>query len=209
MIPDLAISLPIQTVISFLMAAVILNLTPGSDVMFTMACGIKGGVQSGLAAAFGIACGSLFHVLLTTFGLAAIVATSPWVFAVIKWGGVLYLLFLAYKSWTSPAVEFDEAQGRKSHWNAIKQGAITNIMNPKVALFILALLPQFTNPIYGAIGPQLLILGLIFVCSGLIITSLYGIFAGLIGDALKSYSKLLNKLSAIILGGLAFRLAWN
>lgn len=209
MMIDFAITIPLQVIISFLLAAIVLNLTPGSDVMFTIAYGIKGGVKSGMAAAFGIACGSLVHVLLTTFGLAAIVATSPWVFAVIKWGGVLYLLYLAYKSWTSPEVKLDETQGRRSHWNAVKQGTLTNVMNPKVALFILALLPQFTDPSYGAIAPQLLTLGLIFTCSGLIITSAYGLLAGLTGDALKTYSRTMNKLSAIIMGGLALRLAWN
>lgn len=207
MISDLVTTIPSNTMIGFLTAAVILNLTPGSDVMFTMACGIKGGVKSGIAAAFGIACGSLFHVLLTTFGLAAIVATSPLIFRVIKWGGVFYLLLLAYQAWTSPAVE--TARGQVSYWNAIKQGAITNMTNPKVALFILALLPQFTDPSIGPIAPQLLTFGLIFTCSGFIITSTYGLLAGLIGDALRTYSRTLNKLSAIILGALALRLAWN
>lgn len=204
--------IPMSVLLSFLVAGVVLNLTPGSDVMFTIASGLKGGVPAGVAAATGVALGSFVHVTLTTFGLAALLATLPWVFQVIKWGGVLYLLLLAYQAWTAAAPNDTPDTGRASYsrasyWRALKQGCITNVTNPKVALFILAFLPQFADETRGPIWAQMLILGVIFTLSGWAITSLYGIFAGYLGHKLRQYFTVLNKLSAIILGGLAVRLA--
>lgn len=209
MIHDAAFLIPWQTLVGFLMAAIVLNLTPGADVMFTVSSGIKGGIPTGIAASFGVACGSLFHVTLTTFGLAAVIAASPWVFGLIKWAGVAYLLFLAYTSWTSEPPTLAVSLGRRHYITAIKQGCITNITNPKVALFVLAFLPQFTDPTLGPVWLQLLQLGIIFTVSGFVITSAYGACAGVIGSRLQTYGKQMNRISAIILGGLAVRLAWN
>ena len=198
---------PLLGLLGFLFAAVVLNLTPGSDVMFTIASAIKGGVPAGIAAATGVALGSFVHVTLTTFGLAALLAKLPWVFQVIKWGGVFYLSLLAYQAWTATAPNNTADTGRASYWRALKQGCITNVTNPKVALFILAFLPQFADETRGQIWAQMLILGMVFTLSGWVITSLYGMFAGYLGHKLRQYFTILNKLSAIILGGLALRLA--
>ena len=207
MMDQFATLIPLSVLLGFLFAAVVLNLTPGSDVMFTIASGIKGGVPAGIAAATGVALGSFVHVTLTTFGLAALLAKLPWVFQIIKWGGVLYLLLLAYQAWTATAPNDTADTGRASYWRALKQGCITNVTNPKVALFILAFLPQFADETRGPIWAQMLILGVVFTLSGWVITSLYGIFAGYLGHKLRQYFTILNKLSAIILGGLALRLA--
>src|SRR6056300_1207523 len=145
MMDQFAILIPLSVLLGFLFAAVVLNLTPGSDVMFTIASAIKGGVPAGIAAATGVALGSFVHVTLTTFGLAALLATLPWVFQVIKWGGVFYLSLLAYQAWTATAPNDTADTGRASYWRALKQGCITNVTNPKVALFILAFLPQFAD----------------------------------------------------------------
>ena len=184
-----------------------MNLTPGSDVMFTIATGIKGGMRSGIAAAAGVALGSLCHVALATFGLAAIVATVPWALVAIKWIGVLYLVFLAFRAWTAAPPAQINVQSRTLMRHAMTQGCLTNMTNPKVALFIIAFLPQFIDETRGPVWAQMLMLGILFTLSGWVITSVYGIFAGYLGHKLKKYFATLNKLSAIILGALAVRLA--
>lgn len=200
--------IPLSTLLSFMAAGILLNLTPGADVMFATACGLKGGAKSGIAAAFGIALGSAFHISLTAMGLAAVLATLPWAFTMIKWAGIAYLVYLAFKSWTADTAQVDRA-ARRTYGAAIKQGLITNIMNPKVALFILAFLPQFTDPTRGTVWIQILVLGGLFCVTGFVITATYGALAGLLGTKLSAKMALMNKLSALLLGALAVRLAWN
>ena len=208
MMIDFATLLPFDVLIGFALAAMALNLMPGSDVMFATACGMTGGPKSGIAAAFGISLGSLCHVLLTAFGLSAFLMALPWAFETIKWLGVGYLIYLAINMWRSGQTT---ANGHMymSVQDAIKRGMLTNLLNPKVALFILALLPQFSDTDRGPLWLQLLLLGLFFTISGFVITAIYGASAGALGKYLKTHTNTLNTFSAIIIGALAVRLAWN
>ncbi len=191
--------------LAFAGAGILLNLTPGADVMFTMACGAQGGPRAGIAAAAGIGMGSAFHILLTVLGVAAALQTVPHALDIIRWGGAAYLLWLAYSAWTSPA-DTGRAQGAQSLRRAFARGLLTNVLNPKVGLFILAFLPQFADPALGPVWPQLLALGAVFVSTGFAITSAYGALAGAFGAALRAKTRLLNRLSAVVFGGLAARL---
>ncbi len=197
-----------HVLLTFLGAGIVLNLTPGADVAFTMASGLKGGKRSGIAAAIGITTGSLLHTVLAAFGLAAVLISYPIAFDAIRYLGAAYLLYLAWQAWTQTGSQ-SKSEGASSMRQAIAQGFLTNILNPKVALFILAFLPQFTNPQNGPVWLQMLILGGLFSSTGIIVTIAYGLLAGTLSDKLHSYQRPFNKITALIFGGLAARLAWQ
>lgn len=192
------------TVAAFLLAGIVLNLTPGADVMFATACGLSSGWRGGVAAAFGVALGSVVHVGLATVGISAAILAVPHAYDIIRWAGAIYLLWLAWAAWTAPPPEPD--QGRRTYQAAIRKGFVTNLLNPKVALFIMAFLPQFATPEIGPIWHQTLGLGLLFIVTGLVITSGYGAFAGLFGAALGKVQGVMGKVSALVFGGLAARI---
>ena len=197
-----------HVLLTFIGAGIVLNLTPGADVAFTMASGLKGGKRSGIAAAIGITTGSLVHTVLAAFGLAAVLISYPIAFDAIRYLGAAYLLYLAWQAWTQTGSQ-SKSEGASSMRKAIAQGFLTNILNPKVALFILAFLPQFTNPQNGPVWLQMLILGGLFSSTGIIVTIAYGLLAGTLSDKLHSYQRPFNKITALIFGGLAARLAWQ
>lgn len=196
------------TILAFLGAGILLNLTPGADVLFATASGLSGGPRAGVAAAAGIALGSVAHILFAALGLSALLLTSPLAFKTVQWAGAAYLLWLAVKSWTAPA-DPATGHGAKSLSSALKRGFLTNLLNPKVALFILAFLPQFADPAIGPLWHQIVILGTLFCITGLFITSAYGAAAGLFRTALARISGPLNKLTSLIFGTLALRLIWE
>lgn len=196
------------TLLTFMGAAFVLYVTPGADMMFTLASGMAGGPRAGVAAAAGISCGVFVHCCVAALGLAALVATTPVALDVIRWAGVAYLLWLAYRMWSEPA-ELSDQRGRASVWRAARQGFVTNILNPKVGLFVLAFLPQFTDPAIGPVWQQILILGAFLALGGVITDGLFGIFAGVMAAKMRRFATILNKCAAMIFGGLAIRLAWN
>jgi len=204
---ETVLAMDLVTVLAFLGAGIVLNLTPGADVLFAMASGMAGGWRSGVAAAIGISLGSIAHVGLAVVGVSALIVALPHGYDILRWCGAAYLLVLAWQSWN--ARPDGQTNGRARLWPALKRGFLTNILNPKVALFIMALLPQFTDPAIGPVWQQMLALGLIFTTTGLIITSAYGALAGLFGATLRARMGLMNKFSAIVFGGLAARLAFE
>ena len=135
----------------FTLTVFVLNATPGVDMAFTLVSTLRGGVRAGLAAAFGVSVGCVVHALAATFGLAALMATSSAAFNVIKWAGAAYLLWLAVgmlRMGLRAASDADAAapvQAPTGVWALLRQGFLTNVLNPKVALFFLALLPQFID----------------------------------------------------------------
>ncbi len=205
---DTLIAMDPATIAAFLGAAVLLYLTPGADMMFTLASGITGGPKAGFAAAVGISLGVLAHVSLAAAGLAALLLTYPAAYDAIRYLGAAYLVFLAWQSWTA-SDDLASRQGRADVWRAFRRGFLTNILNPKVALFVLAFLPQFTDPAVGPVWQQIIWLGLVLTLGGLITDGLYGVFAGVMAVRLKRASKAMNKISAVVFGGLAIRIAFN
>ncbi len=195
-------------ILSFMTAGILLNLTPGADVVFVTASGISGGWRNGVAASMGIALGSISHVVLAAIGVSAAIMALPWAYDAIRYAGAAYLVFLAIKAWRSDG-DVGEGQGAHSVTQALKRGFLTNLLNPKVALFVLAFLPQFTRLEVGPVWQQILILGAIFVATGLVVTSSFGIAAGVFGTTIRRASGTLNKLTAIVFGGLAARLMWD
>ena len=193
------------TIASFMAAAVALYLTPGADMMFTLATGITGGPRAGVAAAAGISTGVLVHVILAALGVAVLLLAYPAAYSAIKYLGAGYLVYLAVQNWRAGDT-LRMGHGNHSIWRAFRRGFITNIMNPKVALFVLAFLPQFTDPSIGPIWHQIIWLGLFLALGGVITDGIFGIFAGLMAMHLKSFSGKMNKISAVVFGGLAAKL---
>lgn len=194
------------TITAFMGAALLLYLTPGADMMFTLASGMSGGPKAGLAAAVGISLGVLVHVSLAAAGLAALILTYPAAYDAIRYIGAAYLAFLAWQSWRT-GNHLVQQKGRANVWRAFRRGFLTNILNPKVALFVLAFLPQFTDPAAGPVWQQILWLGLFLGLGGILSDGAYGIFAGVMADRLRRSSGTMHKISAIVFGGLAARLA--
>ncbi len=205
MIWDTIANIPAPQLLAFILGGLALNFAPGQDVFFASACGIQNGPRAGALAGIGVGLGVLFHLMLATVGLGALVKAYPEAMTAIKYAGAAYLLFLAWKSWTAGPVD-PQAQAARRPWNIIRRGAVSNILNPKPVLFLLAFLPQFTNPAFGPIWQQIRGLGLIFAFTGTLVTIGYGVVAGYAGQMLGRRLGLLNKIAAVMFAGLAIRL---
>lgn len=192
------------TIAGFVAAGLALNLTPGADVMFATASGLAGGPRAGIAAAGGVALGALVHTILAAAGLAAVLAAAPAVYVALTWLGAGYLLWLAIRAWRAGPVL--PGQGAPRLGPAFRRGFVTNALNPKVALFVLAFLPQFTRPEAGPAWAQMLFLGGVFALTGFVITAAYSLAASYGARRLARASGWLNRLSALVFGAIALRL---
>jgi RhtB (resistance to homoserine/threonine) family protein len=156
----------------FIGTGILLNLTPGQDTMFIIGRTLTGGWRAGVASAFGIVVGSLCHTVAAALGFSAIIATSATAFGLVKLLGAAYLIFLGLKLLLSRAPAQPEAQAATASswaaWSCFRQGIITNVLNPKVALFFLAFLPQFIDPNSPTKAFAFLALGATFITTGLI-----------------------------------------
>ena len=156
-------------------------------------------------AGLGVGLGALWHIGLAALGLSALIAAHPGALAAIKYAGAAYLLYIAWKSWNDTG-SFAPGRGARTGWAAFRRGALTNMLNPKPILFMLAFLPQFVNPALGPVWLQILLLGTIFGVTGTLITVGYGYLAGRAGHAIGARMGLLNKVAALLFAGLAARL---
>ncbi len=199
-----------STLLCFLGASVTLTLAPGPDNIFVMTQGITRGRKAAIITALGMCSGVSVHTTAAAFGISALFYSSALAFNLVKYAGALYLLYLAWKTLSHPStLSFDSASAQNSS-GLFRRGFIMNVLNPKVALFFLAFLPQFVTPATGHIPLQMLLLGGIFMLQAVIIFSLIGWFSGLIGSYLLSKPELTRKfdwLTAIVLASLGVRLA--
>jgi threonine/homoserine/homoserine lactone efflux protein len=172
-------ALGIHDLALFIGAGLLLNLTPGADMLYVGGHAASGGRRAGLLAALGIGAGCLLHVLLATLGLSAVLATSELAFNVVKWIGAAYLAWMGVgmlraRPSTASAAPIEPPDPRRVFW----RGVLTNALNPKVALFFLAFLPQFIRPgaQWQALGFGLL--GLVFTVNGTLVTLAFAWLAG-------------------------------
>ena len=143
----------------FLTAAVILAVTPGPGIFYVLTRSLKGGRREGVASTWGTAMGGLFHVFAAALGLSAILATSAMAFSVVKYAGAAYLIYLGIRLIISKdGFEIASNSGQINKHAAFRQGIITEMLNPKTALFFLAFIPQFINP-EGLVVSQFILLG--------------------------------------------------
>lgn len=151
----------------FLTAALALALTPGPDMLFIAARSISQGKQAGLASALGIALGCCLHTAFAACGLTAILLYSSTAFDLIKWGGAAYLVWLGIKAIRDRStLDIAPITGSHSFRALFLQGLVTNLLNPKVALFFLAFLPQFVSIDSPNVALQTIVLGTLFNCVG-------------------------------------------
>lgn len=193
--------------LAFIPVGLALNVTPGPDMMFCLAQGLRGGARCGWAASAGVALGGMVHVLLAGLGLGALVAAVPGAFDVIRWGGAAYLAWIAWKTLRTPIAGSDAPMMVPA--KAAKQGFVVNITNPKFILFVLAFVPQFIDPTLPVL-PQFLIYGLLMSTGGLVVNGLVGQFAGQMRRHLHggtTTERALRYACATLFGGLAVRLA--
>ncbi|GAA5212076.1 LysE family translocator [Streptomyces thinghirensis] len=196
---------------AFLVAAFALCITPGPDMMFIVAMGGRGGPTAGVMAAFGVACAMLVHAVAAALGLSALFTTLPTLYHVLRWAGAAYLLYLAVKAFRDRSVPGgDDAAPRGAGMRrAFWQGAITNLLNPKVILFNVAFLPQFVDPSLGHVPGQLLLLGGTLVVMGFLWDGFVGLLSGRLAGLLRRSARVnrwLNIVSGTVFTGLAVRL---
>ena len=152
----------------FVATGVLLNLTPGQDTLYILGRSLAQGRQIGVASALGITAGSVVHTLAAALGLSAVLATSASAFIALKIVGAVYLVYLGVRVLTTrtAAVGSTNIPGLVDIWTAFRQGMLTNMLNPKVALFFLALMPQFIEPDSPTKVGAFLVLGLTFLTTG-------------------------------------------
>ena len=175
----------------FVIAGLILNLTPGADCMFIMSSGLSGGSRIGVGVALGVNLGFAVHILAAAAGLSAMLLAHPAAYDAICICGAAYLAWMALKAWrSSDAVVRARSSGV---WQAAQRGFFINVSNPKTAFFIFALIPQFTDPAIGSIWVQILILGTIFSVNSVLFTLCLGGGSSYFAAALGTRSRVLKK----------------
>lgn len=168
----------------FMAAGWLLNLTPGPDVLYIVSSALKSGVRAGMVAALGIVSGCFVHVLAAALGVGALLATSATAFTVLKWVGAVYLVWMGVKLLRAKAgssvvpVPGAVEGGPESLGRIFRRGFLTNVLNPKVALFFLAFVPQFIAPGTENKVTAFLLLGLLFNLNSLPINFGYAWLAG-------------------------------
>lgn len=198
---------------TFLLTGILLNLTPGNDTIFILTKSIGQGKKAGIISALGIGTGSLIHTVLAAFGLSIIIAKSLLLFNIIKYAGAVYLLYLGYKMLTDKSklnTNLSATNERRNYFNIYKAGIITNVLNPKVALFFIAFLPQFISPASANTVISFFILGLTFITTGMIWCLVLATFASAIFSRLKNsktVSAYINKICGMALIGLGIKVA--
>ena len=167
----------------FALAALLLNLTPGNDMLYVAARSTSQGIKAGIISSLGIMAGCMVHILAAVIGLSAIIAQSALAFNIIKYVGAAYLVYLGIRSIISRKKTFEvkNKMQQQSYTRIFWQGVLTNVLNPKVALFFLAFLPQFINIESKHTALQILFLGTWFNVGGTLVNIMVAILFGKIG----------------------------
>lgn len=194
------------TLLAFIPAALVLNMTPGADMMFCLGQGLRSGPRAAIMASAGISFGGLVHVVIAGLGLGALIAAHPWAFDVIRWIGIAYLVYLAVQALRYSRQSAASGPGL-SNWRALGTGFVVNLTNPKVILFVLAFVPQFVVPEAGNVLGQFLVFGAVLGIGGFFINGAVGAFAGRLAGGLNKRARILGWVSSGIFLTIAARLA--
>ncbi|WP_048121123.1 LysE family translocator [Methanosarcina vacuolata] len=169
--------------IYFIAASAALTLLPGPDILFVITQSISQGKKAGIATASGLCTGVLAHTTAAALGVSALVYKSALAFEIVKYAGAAYLLYLAWHALKESEELISSAPVRENNTFALyKRGIFMNVLNPKVALFFLAFLPQFVNIDSGNVPMQMIFLGIIFMVQAWLIFSAVSVFAGTVGE---------------------------
>lgn len=197
--------------LSFAVAGLALNIVPGADMTFVIASSARGGRREGIIASLGIGAGALVHVVAATLGISAVLASSQAAFDLIKWLGAAYLLWIAF-SLLRPRKAAAETGVRPSGvgWRLFRAAMMVNILNPKVALFFLAFLPQFVDPDAAVPALQILFLGLWFDLVGTLVNIVVALTAAGMAARIgrnRLAGRIARWIAATAIAGLAVQLA--
>src|SRR5687767_1213710 len=200
-----------NTLLLFMTAALALNVTPGPDMLYVVARSVGEGRAAGIISSFGIAAGAIVHTLAVALGLAGLLRAVPLAFEIVKWVGAGYLIWLGVRALRTRAGPADHvAVTPASKRTVFAQGMLTNLLNPKVALFFLAFLPQFVDPERGPVALQIISLGLLFNISGTLVNCLVAVLASGAGTWSRRQfgeSAVLRRATGVLFIGLGVRLA--
>jgi len=195
----------------FVSASFVLAITPGPDIVYTLTRGITQGRKAALYAAFGFNFGILFHTAFAAFGLSAILRTSAMAYQGIKLAGAAYLIYLGIQTWRSRSESMIDKDAQcLQPMTIMRQTVLCNVLNPKVALFFLAFLPQFVDASKGNVATQIGILGLVFMFVSYPVFVALALFSGAIGNRLKTnptIEKRLKKVAGSVFVALGLALA--
>jgi threonine/homoserine/homoserine lactone efflux protein len=201
-----------QNLLLFFASGILLNLTPGQDTFYILGRSLAQGRRAGLLSVAGISSGSIIHTFAAAFGLSALLATSAQAFFMVKMAGAAYLTYLGLRMLfhrTANAAQ-PTAFDHESDWAIYRAGFLTNLLNPKVALFFMAFLPQFVAPTPGSTVVAFLFLGGLFICTGTIWCVVLAWCGSAISGRLRenpSAGALLKRASGAVFVGLGMRLA--
>ena len=195
----------------FLLTALVVVIAPGTGVIYTLAMGLGQGRRAAIIAAFGCTLGIVPHLCAAAFGLAAVLHASALLFQIVKFAGVAYLLFLAWQAIRSGgALAVTEQARRESAWRTARRGLLINVLNPKLSIFFLALLPPFLSGAPETATAEMMALGGVFMVMTFVIFCLYGVFAAAARDLVlgsRTAMRWLNRGFATVFAALAGRLA--
>ena len=203
--------LTLELAVSFFGIATLLALSPGPDNLFVLTQSALWGRRSGLMVVLGLCTGLIGHTVAVAVGLATVFATSATAFNALKLAGAAYLVYLAWGALRAGAVTEHTKNGAPvlGPWKLYQRGILMNLTNPKVSIFFLAFLPQFTAPVRGSVALQTISLGALFMLATFVVFGLLAWFAGTLGERLKESARVqtwLNRAAGIVFLGLALRL---
>ena len=203
--------LSIEAAVTFFSASLLLALAPGPDNLFVLLQSALHGRAAGLVVTLGLCTGLLGHSAAVALGLAAVFQTSAAAFAVLKYVGAGYLLYLAWQAFSKDALHSTGEAARDVGLGMLyRRGVIMNLTNPKVSLFFLAFLPQFVDPKRGAVAPQIAVLGGLFIVATVVVFGGIALAAGTLRTHLTRSDRvqiLLNRVAGVVFVGLACKLA--
>jgi threonine/homoserine/homoserine lactone efflux protein len=202
--------MPIESLLAFTLASFLLSIAPGPDNIFVLAQSALYGRKSGILVVLGLCTGLIAHTTAVALGIAVVFQTSVIAFTLLKLLGALYLLYLAWQAFHAPATALGTLHSNIRSSRALYlRGIIMNITNPKVSIFFLAFLPQFSSLENGPLIPQIFLLGGVFILVALVTFSVIALLAGELGNWFHRSPKIqryLNRLAGAVFVGLALKL---
>lgn len=169
----------ISPLLAFALTATLIEITPGPNMAYIATLSLSHGLRVGFAAVAGIALGLMTYGIAAALGLAALIDSSRWLYEGLRWAGVLYLMWLAWDAWTTESAAVEAVEfGDREPWRAFRRGLITNLLNPKAAIFYVAVLPEFVRVDGGTVVSQTLLLSVVYVGIATVIHSGIVLLAG-------------------------------
>jgi threonine/homoserine/homoserine lactone efflux protein len=198
--------------VTFIVAALMLNIAPGPDMLYVIGRSVGQGRKAGIVSSLGVFVGCWVHILAAAFGIAALLRSSPLAFNPVRYAGAAYLIYLGGRMLLQKADLVSQRLKHESLVSIFRQGVITNVLNPKVAIFFLAFLPQFIDARRGSVVLQILFLGLIFNVGGTLVNLGVAFAGGTLGELLRRNQRIARMqrwFTGLVFIGLGLKLAWQ